>query len=240
MSNLSDFMGAAVGAEVTVTEFASPGNFTFTKDSRDKFYIVQVWGAGGSGYASAPAQQNNPGGGGGGYNERYYLPTEIGNTVAVTVGEGGVSTGPIDGGDSSFGNLVAGGGTGAGPSIPGIGGHPNNVRLVNATVATESSGSPFVGGTGNNVNANFVLSYYDSVYGGGGGGLGRISGGVALPPRLLGGTSVYGGNGGRGGDSDAGISASSGQQPGGGGGGAAGAGFAGRGGDGLVKVIIFR
>lgn len=233
-------MGAAVGAEVTVTEFASPGNFTFTKDSRDKFYIVQVWGAGGGGNSSAPAQQNNPGGGGGGYNERYYLPTEIGNTVAVTVGAGGFITPLSDGGDSSFGDLVAGGGTTAGLLIPGIGGHPNNVRLVNATVATESSGSPFVGGTGNNANANFVFSYYDSVYGGAGGGLGRISGGVTNPARLLGGTSVYGGNGGRGGDDDAGIDATDGQQPGGGGGGARGAGFPGRGGNGLVKVIIFR
>jgi hypothetical protein len=234
MSNLSQFLGGS-NVDITVTEFATPGTFTFTKDSRDKFYIVQVWGGGGAGWAQVPVLAFNSGGGGGGYNERYYLPTEIGNTVSVTVGQGGPSDG-IDGGDSSFGVLVAGGGGGGNAFVPGRSGRPNNLRLVSSVLELRNlSGNPFFGGTGGTTIPEYGDDYFDSIYGGGGGGLGSLGGTL---PRTFGGTSVYGGNGGNGGTGAG--SATNGQQPGGGGGGAPGAGAAGRGGDGLVKVTIFR
>ena len=96
-------------------------NGTWTKTGitgRPKFVIVRAWGGGGSGGRSGATTNNSGGGAGGSYHEAWFSYEELGATVAVTVGAGGVSrttgtpVGGASGGSSTFDVLTAPGGSG--------------------------------------------------------------------------------------------------------------------------------
>jgi hypothetical protein len=110
MSNLSDLLGGAAGANLQ--EFGSTG--TWTKPPGAKFITVEVWGGGGGGQSSpapgSPTAFAQSGGGGGGYMTRTYTADQLSATEPVVVGAGGVSGGG-SGGQSTFAwNTRAGGG----------------------------------------------------------------------------------------------------------------------------------
>ena len=172
---------------------------------------VQLWAGGAGGYTN-----NGGGGGGGGYNEGYWLAGDLPATVTITIPSGGAVH--SDGGDASFGSILAAYG-GATPSSAGPGGGGGG----ETSAGSNTVGGQIGGGTGDSTTAdNRARSIFgggaggwttsnnggDAVYGGGGGGAHSVG---------AGGTSVHGGNGG--GDSVAGT-----LPAGGGGDGAAGGG----------------
>lgn len=206
--------------------------------------LVREWAAGGSGGSAVAANFTGTGGGGGAYIQMIIPRSEVGESVAVTVGIGGASvSGTIGnpGGDTSFGShgTVYGGGPGenggaAADHVGGWGGgfttgatgllaSPGSLNLVHAI--TTDSGAPG-GGVDNGVT---LRAGGDAVNGGAGGGVQKSG-----SSDTLGGTSINGGNGGAGNSSGDG---SPGQSPGGGGGG--GRDNSGAGANGRVEVYVF-
>jgi hypothetical protein len=173
------------------------GSFTWTKPTGAKIIHVRMIGGGGggaSGTNTITANARAGGGGGGGAASSYFIipADEMGETVAVNVGNGGnggVSVGPSIGAGaagsvgtfSAFGayrSWYGNGGTGAGGS--GFAGSLSN--LVSTTTAGSGGAGTTVGGTvgGGNTGGFFIAT--------GGGGGGGALGGVT--------TSQAGGNGG--------------------------------------------
>jgi hypothetical protein len=112
--------GLSRGEIISITSYASPGTFTWTKPEGCTKITVKVTGGGGgaAGYCES--------GGGGGYAEKEIDATNL-TTVSVTVGSGGNSvgyyTGAGNGGTSSFGSYVsASGGYGANQNYSHSGG----------------------------------------------------------------------------------------------------------------------
>jgi hypothetical protein len=168
---------------------------------------VRIWGGGGAGGTGF----TGPGGGGagGGYCEGYYDVTP-GETITITVGNGGAGSG-TPGGTSSFGALASALGGQAGAE-----GSPSGTGLGGAAGGT-ASGSGFVvsGGAG---GAAFIASPNVMSGAGGGafGGAGAVSAVAAASGAVL-----------------AGVNGTS---PGAGGSGGIGTGLGGIGGPGLVLV----
>lgn len=154
-------------------------------------------GAGGAAFATGVGQGTaGGGGGGGGYFEGYIDAAQLGSTVAVTIGAGGVAGAvPTAGGATSFGGFMSA--TGGGPG--------GNGNAASAVVALGGAGGA---GTGGTVNID-----------GGDGDVGRVDAGAPVDC-ARGGNSVLG----MGGQSGANILSSVGSQGqvyGGGGGGGA-------------------
>ena len=177
---------------------------TWYKPTFAKFVRIVCIGAGGGGGSTDATSTRRAGGGGGGaYVEIIKPASELGTSVAVTVGAGG--TAGLVGGDSSFGSFVTayggGGGDNASTATGTSGGGGGGALSVGAQGSgTSAGGAP--GGGAVNTDAS-------SGDGGGGGGdeadVGRNSlrggGGGAGGPAgagngLAGGNSVYGGAGG--------------------------------------------
>jgi hypothetical protein len=191
--------------------YKGPGTYSFTAPGANGF-IIDVFGAGGSGGASV----GSPSGGGGGARHRVMFGTKVlksGGIYPVIVGAGGASvsagSGGLAGGKSSFGSIssgtlieaygggagnsggasVAGGGGGiasAGNSTAnGLGGNPN-IRTATTAIANLNlnATNDFGGGNADNANASG-----NATWGGGAGGASGISPG----------NSLFGGGGGGGG-----------------------------------------
>jgi len=179
-------LGGAGGSRYSFT-FTTSG--TWTKPAAlpdDTPVTIQIWAGGGGGHATTVG-----GGGGGGFATRIVRASDLGATVSVTVGAGGVAG--AAGGNSSFGafltayggaagldtsggggggEIAAGSGLAGGAIGGGSGGAPENVGIPAATLFGGGGGSGGASAAGG-----------AAVYGGGGGG-------------STGGVSAYGGNGG--------------------------------------------
>ncbi len=219
VSNGTSWISQAI-ASASVQEFSSSG--TWTKPSGANFVLVEVWGAGGGGGRPTAGSTNPAGGGGGGgaYAYKWLLASALDATVSVAIGAGGTgATGNgnrgINGGTSSFGNIVygyggaggygnatvatvqnGGGGGGAQQAATAIrGGGPNiSDFLAGSNIPAQISG----GGSGAlTVSAATQVEGSSSTFGGGGGG-GSATGSTAVS-NGGGGSSVYGGGGGGGG-----------------------------------------
>jgi hypothetical protein len=228
VSNGTSWISQALSS-ASVQEFSSSG--TWTKPSGANFVLVEIWGAGGGG-GRPTAGATNPagaGGGGGAYAYKWFLASALDATVPVTIGAGGTGSttnggGGINGGTSSFGNIVyAYGGAGApggatGTSVQSGGGGggtqqaATNLRGGGPLVSDFLAGSAITaqisgGGSGAlTVSAATQVEGSSSTFGGGGGG-GSATGSTAVS-NGGGGSSVYGGGGGgAGGRSTAGGSA---------------------------------
>ncbi|HEX9503629.1 MAG TPA: hypothetical protein VF974_04895 [Patescibacteria group bacterium] len=205
-------------------------NGTWTKPSGITAVQVTCIGAGGGGGGGASNSAATGGGGGGGggfYGTRIFKASDLGATVAVTVGSGGTAgaggTGGLNnaagggaGGNSLFGTVLTaygGGGGGAGNqagNAPGGGGGGGSGGVgPNGVNNTATIGGVPATGTGNGINGqgggSIIVSPYNgsnSEFGGGGGG--NSFNDVTMGP---GGSSLFGAAGGGGGGYHDGINA---------------------------------
>ena len=133
--------GEAASAQVNTQVFAVNGTWTKPTGFTPTTGLVKLWGAGGGGGAGASlatlvVAKGGVGGGGGAYAELHFMQTDVGSSVAITVGTGGAAGTPgiagALGGDggvgspSSFGTLLSayGGGGGRGGCRRHRHGHP--------------------------------------------------------------------------------------------------------------------
>ena len=116
----------------TKKEYRTPNSYTFTVPANVSKLRVTLLGAGGGGAGGRPAKDAAVGGGGGGYfiNNAIIAVTPL-STLPLSVGAGGAggSSGNdtngrkgVDGGSSSLGDLIAGGGGAGDLLVPGAGG----------------------------------------------------------------------------------------------------------------------
>lgn len=200
---------ASSGGDVTVEEFTTAGNHTWTKPAGAKFvhiFLIGGGGGGASGRKGAEGTDRYGGGGGTGGSVGFtILPAdELNSTEDVTVGAGGGggaarisnnvsgANGAI-GGNSSFGDISAkGGGPGfSGTNSSGTGG---NARASMATVGS---------GGGSTVTGAIASQGGEGFAGSGGGGCGRDAAdtSVIFPGSGGGGINTGGGAGANGADS---------------------------------------
>jgi hypothetical protein len=143
---------------------------------------IKVWGGGGSGAADVT---NAAGGGGGGYSESDAISVTPGLTFIFTVGPGGISVTPTNGGHPGTGSSVSagtqalttmtanGGGGGVAGGAGGTGGTASGGTTANNSGANGTAGSPGAGG--NNGNGTGGGSPGGGIPGGGGAGTGAGS-----------------------------------------------------------------
>jgi hypothetical protein len=158
---------------------ADAGSKTFTAGQSGNWTVpagitsvtVTMWGGGGSGRAGKNGSTNGSGGGGGGVVYNYALAVTPAQSIAYSVGSGGAAVNPAgdspfytvgnNGGDTSFGSLVAYGGSGG--TSDGKGGAGGNAYDgTNTATGGVPSTVPGVGGNGG--------TYSTYLYGGGAGG----------------------------------------------------------------------
>ena len=214
---LSNFVGP-----VDIQTFSVNGTWTKPTSFTPKAVFVKVWGAGGGGgagasLATAVVAKGGAGGGAGAFARDTFLATDLGATVAVTVGTGGTAGSPGAagalggdggiGGNSSFGTtLVAcGGGGGRGGAVSAVasgggGGGGTGTAGTTGSTTVGLGGSPLtqVNTTITGVAAGqgsagtvTVVTTHCAEYGGGGGG-----GSTSTPTSSVGGSSIFGGGGG--------------------------------------------
>lgn len=114
--------GVVSGAAIKKTYLTTPGSGTFTFDPKMTQVYVECIGGGGSGntvnVSAAFNFYTNAPGGAGGYTAKLYTADQIGSSQSYTVGAGGVaptadaSANGVDGGDTIFMGMAAGGGQG--------------------------------------------------------------------------------------------------------------------------------
>jgi hypothetical protein len=227
-------LGGGAGGSLGVNRQTFLSSSTWVKPSgySDNAMVrVQLWAGGGGGGSQSTF---SGGGGGGAYQECLMRLGALGDSVAVSIGAGGVAG--SNGGDTSFDNVSAYGGAAGGKSsaAPGGGGGGvvgagsgatgglfgggNGGATSEKAVAGSMAGTEKAGGGGGSTRS-FGWGGASASYANGGdafqGGAGGGSIGDTSAYTGDGGTSVYGGNGGGGGS--AGLTPS-----GGGGGNAAG------------------
>lgn len=203
-----------------VTQYDTPGGFTWTKPAVGVVAHVQLWAAGASGGKGSTGCGG--GGGGGSWIEFYIRLSDLPSTVSVTVGAGGAAittanTVGAAGGNSSFGTYGTayggsggraasgtdggnggGGGGQGGAGVTSAGG----VDLIGGTTFTHS-----VGGNGGQAGTNApqaATAGNPSYWGGAGGGGGQLS---STGTGTAGGKSGFGGGGGGGGAPSGGTGA---------------------------------
>jgi hypothetical protein len=186
---------------------------------------IQAWGAGGSGSAVSTAIGNSGAGGGGGYNEVWLPLSVIPNTVKVTIGQGGTAVSVNgsstftasgnQGGDTTFGSVMAGYGGSGGfqassggfASDGGGGGGQLSAGVIGTDTTNDAlgglGGQPLVfnGSTMSSDGCNSSNSGDLPAWWGGGGGGGLSVGGGSGVSTLDGNGSTWGGAGGAAGSS---------------------------------------
>lgn len=227
-------LGGSAGGSLGVNRqvFLSSGTWVKPSGYSDEAMVrVQLWAGGGGGGSKSTF---SGGGGGGAYQERLMRLGDLGDTVAVSIGAGGIAG--SGGGDTSFDNVSAYGGAAGGKNsaapggggggvvgagsgaVGGLFGGGNGGATSGGPVSGSMAGTEKAGGGGGSTRnyswggaTNSYANGGDAFQGGGGGG----SIGDTSAYTGDGGTSLHGGNGGGGGS--AGLTPS-----GGGGGNAAG------------------
>jgi hypothetical protein len=241
--------------------------------SIDVDYLVVAGGGGGGGgkYAGLSSTfygqgyyLGNAGGGAGGVVLGYKRSVKRGETVQIKVGQGGAGgpafktsqnekTAGQNGGNSSFGDIVAVGGGGGGSGSAGWGdGQPGGSgggAVKGRTVGTGTLGQGFSGSPAASVRSVIANAFQSFAFGGesgGGGGAGGSSGSSAGGPgraSTITGTRQYYGGGGGGGTGPWGNTPPGPGVGGVGGGGAGGvpgtANTGGGGGGGLIGLIVY-
>ncbi|CAK7025467.1 hypothetical protein [Saezia sanguinis] len=170
----SGWIKANKSLSINTRVFTSSG--TYTPSAGLAYAIVEVLGGGGGGaqVASATSQGCVGGGGGaGGYCRKAISAADIGLSVTITVGSGGVSQ--VAGGTSSFGAFMSAGGGGAGS--PGTSGTYGG--------ATGGAGGSATGGDLNVVGFNGGLGWWPSASVGTSGPGANSFYGAGAAPRLL-------------------------------------------------------
>lgn len=199
---------AWVGSSVSyITEYATPGSFSFTKPVIGAMVYIQMWAGGGSG-GRAGTGDGGGGGGGGSYNEIRIPIASLAATETVTVGAGGAAQTTNDsdgvaGGNSSFGSwlTIFGGGGGRGNTGNGGGGGGGGGWTAVGTVGADpaggagGAGGPIETGGAGGAGGPATPGANGNQHSGGGGG-GGISGATA---GNAGGNAMWGGGGGAGG-----------------------------------------
>jgi hypothetical protein len=157
--------------------FSTPGTYTWTCPVGVTMVMVELWGAGGGG------RNLNQGGQGGGYGKQFVSVIE-GSSYSVNVGSGGYPFSNVTlstaGGNSSFGSIIANGGSGR-YDVNSLG-TPNcqpciNDGTSNATFNVTGGGG--AGGTQNSGGAAFggsVVPSFSVGFAPGGGGGAQSSG----------------------------------------------------------------
>jgi hypothetical protein len=157
-----------LGQSQTVEVFDIPGTAIFTVPSGVTQINVECWGAGGAGgRATSTASNGTRAGGGGGAYARSVLNVGPGDQISYTIGAGGISAIPTNGGSTVFG-----------PSF--VVAHGGSTPLVNSTTA----------GAGGNISQSLGDVMYNGGNGGSGGGASCGGGGGGAA-----GTTGSGGNG---------------------------------------------
>jgi hypothetical protein len=165
--------------------YKTPGTFTNNFVVSGGTLTADVLSVAGGGIGGIVSGNNFSGGGGAG-GIVYLTSQSLGSgSYTVTVGQGGVSTTPLAGGNSQFGSLTAsvGGAAGGGTAAALVGGSGGGGSNLNTTASAGTAGQGNAGGAGRSTGGATSQS------GGGGGGFGGV--GSA-------GTSGTGGNGGAG------------------------------------------
>ncbi len=199
----------AVSATFTSGSSSSPGSQTYTAGQSGTFTVpsgvtqitVTMWGGGGSGNRDSSGS-NISSGAGAGSMVNYNLSVTPGNSIAYSVGFGGASvttnyTSGNNGGNTTFGPLIAYGG--AGSYYADHGGTGGNATDGTNT-ATGGNGAVHNAGTGVGFSGQTVSAGGGTLYGGGGGGgygsLAWAAGGNGESAGGAGGSTSWGGGGG--------------------------------------------
>ena len=219
--------GAAFVQQDVVTIVDTPTlktvNILNTLPAIDVDYLVVAGGGGGgsgtlaAGYGPGgytimpnylyPPRGNGGGGGGGGVAIGYKKSIKRGESVNVTVGQGGAggvsNNVGRNGGNSSFGDIVTiGGGGGAGTNGAGQPGASGGGGAFGGKGGAGTSGQGFPGSNSTAVSRVYGAGYYTTTWGGGqaagGGGAGGANGSGRIST-LTGIRQYYGGGGGTGG-----------------------------------------
>jgi hypothetical protein len=209
MSSLLIIVGIGSVLGQTTVVFDTPGPGSFIVPAGVTELTVECWGAGGAGArATSTASNRTRAGGGGGAYARSTFTVSPGSTYSYSVGQGGISSVPQNGGNSDFGSgiVVAEGGK----TSP----HNSTAGAAGGLAANSTGDVRFSGGSGGGGGGA-------SCGGGGGGAAGTTGAGVAgsWTGTAGAGGANDGGSGGSGGCSN-GTSGNPGTGYGGGGGGA--------------------
>ena len=198
------------GAGIGQIAYTTPGTYTFTATPTSRYVsAVCIGGGGASGTAITNLTYAMTGGGGGALAYANNIILNVGQTLTIVVGAGGVAS---NGSGTAGGNsTISLGGT---VILSGGGGQPG-IEAINTA-----------GGTGG-VAGGTLLS------GGGSGGIGGTVNADSSGGAGGGGAGGYGGTGGAGGSSNGGTGTSGSNGAGGGGGGASGNGLGGGAGGGV-------
>lgn len=221
----------AICGDTVVENFITSS--TFTKESDDIGYMIELWGGGGGG-ANQTGSGPATGGGGGEYVARFIAASLVGATESVVIGAGGIGTpnaavtGGTAGGNTTFGSILTarGGQPGDLATLAGAGG--GGQRNSNGGYASGAGGSGPISPPSTSVSVGA-----SSTMGGCGGGGASGSSGSA------GGISNIGGNGGAG-VGTAATKGGNGAVRGGGGGASTNNGGGGDGGRGELRITRFK
>ena len=167
--------------------FNVSGNFIIPANV--KKIMVEVWGGGGGGGLVPPIQDMQNGGGGGGYGKEIFIVIPgINYNIVIGYGGAGSTLNGMDGGITSFGNLISANGGGGGYANGGFGGTSSAAFNIMGQDAYRlpgwySSGGILNGGTGG-------IAGMDGRIPGGGGGSGynlsgTFSGGKGADGRVV-------------------------------------------------------
>ncbi|HRH63226.1 MAG TPA: hypothetical protein PLI68_07850 [Bacteroidia bacterium] len=190
----------------TVTRITANTGFPYTPPSGVKYIIVEMVGGGGGGSTF----NTFPGGGGGAGGYLKFLISNPSSSYSYSIGSGGAAN--TNGGNTSFGSNVAGGGKNPGQ----VGNHQNGgpggtntfslgtliidaaggggsatMNINSTTIPGGNGGSSFFGGSGRSINDGGVTGGNGEINTGGGG----AGGGYAPGPPILSSTGGAGGSG---------------------------------------------
>lgn len=189
-SQLYDALLAAVPGRIIAPPKVFLNSGTYTPTAGTKFVIVRGIGGGGAGGGAPVTASGNVGLGAGGnagaYGETRFTIDQIGASLSVTIGAGGIATTSQggNGGNSSFGALVSftggAGGSSAGNTAPPL------TNGSGAAVSVVSGDANIIRGAGAlsligqivSISAGYSGAGANTLYGAGGGALNQTGNGI--------------------------------------------------------------